>query len=242
MKKLVFLFLFFSLTIFSAASSLNKPDGYILDDAGILSQDVKNYLNKVAYNLESKTSAEIAVATIKSLDGKSIEECAVKLFEDWKIGKKGKDNGVLLLISKNDRALRIEVGYGLEGSLTDAKCSEIIRNKIVPHFRRNDFNGGIDEGFINIVRIIAKEYNLDEKELSEDFSEKYSDDEVLANKIAAVVGILIILIIMFFRIFTNAFSVGGGFRGGGRGGFGGGNFGGGFGGGRSGGGGSSGSW
>src|SRR3989344_3919031 len=95
---------------------------------------------------EASTTNEIAVVTINSLGGDTIENYAVKLFEDWKIGKERDDNGILLLIAKNDRKVRIEVGYGLEGAVPDAISNQIIQKEIVPHFKNNDFAGGIFDG------------------------------------------------------------------------------------------------
>lgn len=146
MRKLFFIFIFttcyFLLATFSFAASFPKPVGYVNDFAGLYSTDFKNNLENDLATFEKETGAEIAVATIKSLEGSDIESYAVKLFEDWKIGKKGTDNGLLLLISKDDRKIRIEVGYGLEPYITDGRAGEIIRNQMSPEFKKENYEGG----------------------------------------------------------------------------------------------------
>ena len=89
--------------------------------------------------------------TVKSLDGESVEDFAVRVFEAWKLGQKGKDNGVLVIVAPNDRRMRIEVGYGLEGTLTDAAAARIIRDRITPRFKANDYDGGVAQGVAAIV-------------------------------------------------------------------------------------------
>jgi len=129
-----------------AYSSPGSPTGYVNDFAGILSSDTKKTLETKLSSLDASTSAQLSVVTIKSLDGDTIENYAEKLFKEWGIGQKGKDNGVLLLVAVDDHKLRIEVGYGLEGALTDAESSNIIRNTITPEFKKGDYNKGITNG------------------------------------------------------------------------------------------------
>ncbi len=106
---------------------------------------------------EQETGHQIAVLTIPSLEGDDLEGFSIRVAESWKIGKKGVDKGAILLIAKNDRKLRIEVGYGLEGVLPDAIASRIIREVIVPHFRANDFAGGIESGIEAIMKVTQGE-------------------------------------------------------------------------------------
>lgn len=136
----VFCFLFF--VVSASAVSFPKPTGYVNDFAGLYSTGFKNDLENDLSNFEKANGAEIAVATVKSLEGNDIEGYAVELFEDWKIGKKGKDNGLLLLISKDDRKIRIEVGYGLEPYITDGRAGEIIRNLMSPEFKKENYESG----------------------------------------------------------------------------------------------------
>lgn len=104
--------------------------------------------------LEQRKGAQIAVLLIPSTGEDSIEDYAVRAFEQWKLGRKGVDDGVLLVVAKNDRALRIEVGYGLEGTITDVQAGRIIREQIVPFFQKGDFAGGIQAGVDSLIALI----------------------------------------------------------------------------------------
>lgn len=133
-----------------------KASGHIHDFAGILDIANETELHSLATQVEQKTSAEIAVVTVASLDGMSVEEYAVKLFNQWGIGKKGKDNGVLVLVAPNERKVRIEVGYGLEPILPDGLAGEIIREQMVPAFKQGNFSGGIVLGVKRIIEILER--------------------------------------------------------------------------------------
>jgi len=135
-----------------------QPQGYINDFAGILKQDEKVGLETKLDAFTKATGNEISVVTVKSLGDDTVENFAVELFKEWGIGKKGQDNGVLVLIALDDREMRIEVGYGLEGSLTDSQSGGIIRNVMTPAFRANDFFGGIDGAVNQIISDISPEY------------------------------------------------------------------------------------
>ncbi|MBM3205764.1 TPM domain-containing protein [Candidatus Shapirobacteria bacterium] len=142
-------FLFF---LFKAqALEFPQPTGYVNDWAQLLSGQVKESLEQRLSQFEQESTVEIAVVTITSLGENSIEDYAVRLFEDWQIGKKGKDNGVLLLIALEERELRIEVGYGLEPVLTDSKAGRIIRETITPEFKKGNFEKGILDGVEEII-------------------------------------------------------------------------------------------
>ena len=135
-----------------------RPDGYVTDKAGLLSSQNKAKLEAFLRNYEQETSNQIVVTTFPSLDGESLEDFSIRLAEKWKIGKKGKDNGVILVIFKNDRKIRIEVGYGLEGVLSDANCKMIIENEIAPAFRQGKFDEGIVRAVEAIKATIKGEY------------------------------------------------------------------------------------
>ena len=162
-----FIVLIFSLSSFFFMPKLIRADvkypdytGYVNDFAGMLDSSTVSRITDIISEVNNKTSAEIAVVTVDNLQGISIEEYAVKLFEKWGIGKKDKDNGVLLLISKEDRKLRIEVGYGLEGALTDLESGRIINNIIVPEFKAGDYDTGVYNGVIAIANEIYAEAGL----------------------------------------------------------------------------------
>jgi uncharacterized protein len=242
MKKIIILFFILFSSIFVFAESISKPQGYVLDNANIISAEAKTFLENLTIELEQKTSAELAVVVINSLDNESIEMYAVKLFEKWGIGKKGKDNGILLLVALNDRRVRIEVGYGLEGVINDGKAGEIIRDEIIPYFKQDDYSGGILAGTISIVKILSEYYNVQIDGLNGEYAKTFTKQN--KNSWVSLLFFLLMFLLFGFRgiFFPLIFGGRGNFWGGGGGGFGGGSFGGGFGGGMSGGGGASGRW
>lgn len=226
------------------------PEARVSDYALLLSKDSKYWLEKYLEAYEDKTGNQVVVATFDSLEGNSLEDFSIRLAEKWKIGQKGRDNGVILLIFKYDRKIRIEVGYGLEGSLPDAAASSIIRNVIAPHFRENDYSGGIKAGIEAIVnKLSGKDITYLE---SETVPDHWYDIHNLEKFIPAAFFLLFFLffIVNLFRGRSSGYGGGsGGWGGGGSfgggGGFSGGGGGGGFGGGGGGGfggGGASGGW
>ena len=161
-RGLSFFCIFFSLTLFLAVqvSALEVPrlQGRVNDYAELLSPATEASLESVLKSLESSDSTQIVVLTIGSLQGDSLEEFSLRVVEDWKIGQQGLDNGVLLLVVRDDRKIRIEVGYGLEGKLTDMTAGRIISNVMVPRFRQGDFNQGIIDGVGAIVMTVRGEF------------------------------------------------------------------------------------
>jgi uncharacterized protein len=134
------------------------PRGAVNDFAGFLSSQQQNELEQRLRDFNSATGAAIVLATFESLNGVPIEDFAVGLFEQWKIGATGKDNGVLLVISRAERKIRFEVGYGLEPVLPDGRCGEIIRIKMTPRFKEGDYAGGILAGIAEAERILREYY------------------------------------------------------------------------------------
>jgi uncharacterized protein len=137
------------------AAMPENPQGWVSDFAGILSEDTKSQISGLIDDVKRSTGAEIAVVTVSSLDGMTVEEYAVRLFEKWGIGAAEEDNGVLFLIAPNERKTRIEVGYGLESVITDGRAGEIIRETILPFFRAGDYNQGILQGTKQIAALIT---------------------------------------------------------------------------------------
>lgn len=168
---IVFVSFFLAFQSFQAfAADLNVPEqtAWVMDSAGAMDSTEREELESYLENLNGKGGAQIAVFTVNSLEeaaGKetTVEEYANEVFEKWGLGQKNEDNGVLLLVSVNDRALRIEVGYGLEGVLTDTKCGIIIRKFITPYFKEGDYAKGIKSG----VEVIAGYVSGDEDTKSE---------------------------------------------------------------------------
>ena len=135
-----------------------KPESYVVDLADIIDNSSEYKLNQYLRELKQKTTAQLAILTIKSLEGESIEDLSIAVAHDrWKLGKKGKDNGVLLLISLKDRKYRIEVGYGLEGVIPDSLAGSIGRSYLVPFFRKGDYSNGIFAAATVIANLIAED-------------------------------------------------------------------------------------
>jgi uncharacterized protein len=153
----VALFAFVAFLLVLPALALDFPalSGRVVDDAGILDEGTRAALTQKLAELEAKTSDQLVVVTLKSLQGTSIEDFGVELGRHWQIGQRDKNNGVLLVVAPNDRRVRIEVGYGLEGALTDAVARLIIENAINPRFRAGDFAGGVTRGVDDIISVLS---------------------------------------------------------------------------------------
>jgi uncharacterized protein len=136
--------------------------GRVNDNANLLTGKTSAALESMLKIHEDSTSNQVVVLTITSLEGEEIEPYAIRVAETWKLGKKGKDNGVLLVVAKDDRKVRIEVGRGLEGDLTDLTCGRIIRHEIIPRFKEGDYDGGIRAGVETILAAIQGSYVADE--------------------------------------------------------------------------------
>jgi len=141
----------------SLAFAFDFPEltGRVVDQAGVMSAETKNDIETKSKTLEDKSGIQLVVATVKSLQGSDIETYANQLFRFWKLGEAKKNNGVLLLVAPNERKVRIEVGYGLEGTLTDALSSVIISSAIIPRFKNKDFSGGIERGVDGIISVLS---------------------------------------------------------------------------------------
>ena len=131
--------------------------GRVVDQTGTLSPGDIASLTQTLKDLETRKGSQIAVLIVPTTDGEAIEQFSLRVAEAWKIGRKKVDDGVLLVIAKNDRRLRIEVGYGLEGALTDATTKRIIDEDITPKFKAGDFGGGVAAGVDRMVRIVNGE-------------------------------------------------------------------------------------
>jgi uncharacterized protein len=142
------------------AAAFPRPAGRVNDFAGILDVAARTQVAAIIREAERLTSAEIAVVTVTSLDGMSVEEYANKLFHEWGVGKENRDNGVLLLVAPHERKVRIEVGYGLEPVLPDGLAGEIIRTEILPRFRENDYPGGTLAGVTRIAGVVQRGHVL----------------------------------------------------------------------------------
>lgn len=222
---------------------------YVNDFANILSKETEQSIMDTSVPLAEKTGAQIVVVTIDSLGGQDIESYARGLFNEWGIGDAKKSNGLLLLIAYGDRQSRIEVGYGLEGVLNDAKTGRIQDDYLIGNFQAGDYDEGVLGTYLKLAEEVYGEYELDTQALSNRNVYYYPVDERGVNRdriglgeilLGIIIVIIVILDIIFNRGRLTRFVLYTAARSGGRGSRGGGGFGGG--GGRSGGGGSSRSW
>ncbi len=172
-------------------ASQDQVKTYVTDKTGTLnSSQLKSLESKLAA-FDKETSTQLVVWMEPSLDGNSVEDRSYELAEQNGIGQKSKNNGVLLYIAKNDRKLRIEVGYGLEGALTDALSSQIIRNEITPQFKKGNFYEGINAGVDAIIKATKGEYTAD----------KNSDDKGSGTGICCVPFPVIVFLVIFLFVF-----------------------------------------
>ncbi|HEY0510969.1 MAG TPA: TPM domain-containing protein [Thermoanaerobaculia bacterium] len=154
-RRLPLIALLFLLPLaWAAAKDVPYLAGRVNDSANLLSADQKQRIEAQLAQFEKQTGDQVAVLTLDSLDGEPIEDYANKVARTWALGQKGKDNGALLLVSKQDRKMRIEVGYGLEPVLTDLQTSIIQNQVIIPRFKQGDFGGGIEAGVNAILSTI----------------------------------------------------------------------------------------
>jgi uncharacterized protein len=163
MKKLITLLLFVCFAQLSFAQNIlprPNPPKLVNDVAGVLSPEQREILEQKLVALDDSSSNQIAIVLIPTLDGYPIEEYANKLFREWGIGHKGTNNGVLIIAAINDRKVRIEVGYGLEGAIPDVTASDIYNNLIVPAFRDQNYYRGLDDATTALSKAAVGEYKI----------------------------------------------------------------------------------
>lgn len=189
-KRGLFLILLL-LSSLSSLFSLAVPalEGRVNDYAKIINSNTEAEITSYLESLDEQTGVQIVVLTVPSLEGEDLASYSIKVAENWGIGHQGKDNGALLLVAYEERSLRIETGYGLEGSLTDAKCGLIIRNVIIPEFRNGDYSEGILKGVKNMGGIASGNVELVNKSVLEEEDED-----------GAFYGILFLLIWIIFCV------------------------------------------
>lgn len=184
-KVLILCFILLSIfSTFSFAVVSPTSDFYVNDYAGLLSASTKNYIIRANKQLNAQTGAQIVVVTVPTLGDDSLEEYATELFRKFGIGDKSKNNGVLLLLALEERQFRIEVGYGLEGILPDAKTGRIQDEYIIPYLKQNNWDDGIKNGFSAVFQVVANEYDMDIS--SESISPVRADSSSSYNPISSI--------------------------------------------------------
>ena len=223
-NKLIFFLL--SLVLSFSAVSLcyannvpERPDNPVVDLAGIIDAAVETKLNQNLRELEQKTTAQMAILTIKSLEGQSIEEFSITVAHDkWKLGQKGKDNGVLLVVALQDRKYRIEIGYGLEGVLPDSLVGNIGRDNLVPYFKKEDYSNGIYAASLAIAKEIAddagvkiSDMSLDKKAYQVKRKEKSTGliSKIGSLRFPIIIAIIFIIAIIGVRLLFGSSGMGG---------------------------------
>ncbi len=170
----------------------------ILDSANVIPSSVRTALEAKLASLETKTSAQVVVATVPDLQGYAVEEFTIGLLRNWKLGTKDKNNGVLIFLSLKERKVRIEVGYGLEGALTDATSKVIISNGMVPRLRVNDYGGAFTRAVDDVSSIVSAEAG-DQGWKGTPLTERQSDEKPDWWTIMVFLVILFIFVRLQFR-------------------------------------------
>ncbi|HMK43549.1 MAG TPA: TPM domain-containing protein [Dissulfurispiraceae bacterium] len=141
------------------------PEQPVVDMAGVVTDEVKSRVNAMLRTLEQKTGAEVVILTVTSLDGEGIESFSLRMAEQWRLGKKGKDNGMLLVVALTEKKYRFETGYGLEGLFPDSFLGSLGREQLVPNFKQGDYSAGIQSTAAIIAKRIADDRGVDLGEL-----------------------------------------------------------------------------
>ncbi len=212
------------LTVPSFAAQLEipkpNPSFYVYDGSNILNGEAEEYIIRTNEELYKRTGAQIVVVTIDSLEGANINQYAVELFEEWGIGSREYDNGLLMLIVTEERQLWIEVGYGLEGVLPDSKVGKIIEDSILPYFREDRYSEGIIAGFNSIIHEVEKEYDiqLERDKINQNLyniDEIRQEDDIFSGFRGILIAIgFVIFLVIDFKFFNGFFTYSLLFRGG----------------------------
>ncbi len=164
MKAKLIIVVFFAFILNAWSQNIpekTNPPRLVNDFGNLLSESEEGVLEKKLLNYQDTTSNQIAIVTITSLEGYDIESYSYKLASDWGIGQKNKNNGILILVAAQEHKMRIEVGYGLEGAVTDAATKQVIREVMKPAFKQNNYYGGLDQATDYIIKFASGEYKAD---------------------------------------------------------------------------------
>lgn len=167
MKKICILLMLILLPQLAGALEVPQLRGRVNDYAQMLSPETAQRLERALADFEKSDSTQIVVLTVNSLEGENLEEFAIKVADAWRIGQAQLDNGVILLIAKQERKIRIEVGRGLEGVLTDLTSGRIIRGDMAPYFKKNDYDAGITAGVSSVMQVVRGEYQAKPRDLKQ---------------------------------------------------------------------------
>src|SRR6476661_2400836 len=211
-----------ALLAIAPALAINFPalTGRVVDQANIIQPDTRVAIEQKLADLEATSGIQLVVATVNSLEGQEVEPYANELFRKWALGEKQKNNGVLLLVAPNERRVRIEVGYGLEGTLTDALSKVIISNAMAPRFKAGNFSEGTSRGVDDIITVLTTDASEWQKRPSLRLDYQQPVDPANWILLAALFGFFILFIVsptfrwLFFNIVLNVLASSGSSRGG----------------------------
>lgn len=203
---------FFSMMFAPSKNAQELPDPtsefYVYDPSGTLSEETKTFIMSVNEQYElTEEKPQVVVAVVDSLEGETIEEYSVDLFEKWKIGQADADNGVLILLALEEREIRFEIGYGLEGALTDSRTGRILDNHL-EYLSANDFDGGLKEIFTEAAVVINQEYQYDDEVIFSGYpvnTTQYVEDD--SSFFASLIQFLFILLLLSFFLVAEAVAV-----------------------------------
>ncbi len=205
------------LSVGVTAIDLPKPTNnfFVNDFANVIDDETEEELQAIGVSLYKQTTAQVVVVTVNSLDGYDVAEYALELGREWGVGSEAEDNGVVLLMSVDDRQVTIQVGYGLEGCLPDGKTGRILDSYAIPHLSYDDYSTGLSEAYKVLVATVCEEYGV---ELSDDYNldlYEYDDtEENVDDRIMMAIYIIFMIIIVLSLILSKKFG-GGSHRGGG---------------------------
>ena len=202
-KKIIIIFAFILLFLNFVTSNClalvpKSNNFYVNDTAHIMDAETSDYIIRINKELYEKTGAQIAVVTLNNLEGMSVEDYSTQLFRSYGIGDSKKNNGILFLVSLEERQTRIEVGYGLEGTITDGRAGRILDNYVLPYFKEDNWNYGIYNGFNAILKEVMDEYDitLDGSESATNANEQ-SDYYAIVQYLTAFIVLVLCLIIRY---------------------------------------------
>lgn len=193
MRLCLFIGLVFTVGVAVAAPTFPELSSHVVDQTGLLSFEKKQDIANKLVGLEQQSSVQFVVAIVTSLEGYEIREYGIMLARHWELGQKDLNNGVLLLVAPNERKVSIEVGYGLEGTLTDALSFSIIQDYILPKFRQGEMGAGIELGAQMILQGLAGEIDVQSLQST---SSDFSDDDILTIIFVVVMFLIVIFIIV----------------------------------------------
>lgn len=199
--SIVFLILIvFSFSVFAIELPQPTNNLFVNDFAGVINSEDESDIMNIGADLFQQTTAQVVVVTVDSLDGYDVNEYALELGREWGVGSEETNNGVVLLLSVNDRQVTIQVGYGLEGCLTDAKTGRILDTYAIPYLSDDDFSTGLTEAYKAIVSVVCEEYGIELVEGYQVYDYEYeSDDELSASDVIIAIFIIITFITAFHK-------------------------------------------